>query len=146
MDIDEEAFQAEVPFKKADLNLPLTQQVESFDIIIAMEVLKHLRTPYLMLEDIYQTLNPGGHFLFSVPNIHNLLSRIKFLTKGTTYKYHLPSADSSDAHSTHGHISPFSIQYWDYGLRYAGFSDIHYSTDRFIREALIWAALLSPLL
>ena len=146
LDEDEEFFQAEVPFQKADLNLPLNQQVESFDIIIAMEVLEHLRSPYLMLEDIYQTLNQGGHFLFSVPNIHNLLGRLKFLLKGEIYKYNLPSIDPEDAHSMHGHINPFPVQYWDYGLRYAGFENITYSTDRLIRRALFWFILMSPFL
>ena len=146
LDIDEEFFQAEVPFQKANLNLPLNQQVESFDVIIIMDVLEHLHSPYVMLGEIYQSLSSGGCLLFSVPNVHNIIGRLGFLLRGRHYKYPLPSIDPPDAVAGHGHINPFSVQYWDYGLRHAGFSDVHYLTDRMTRGALVSTVLLSPLL
>ena len=148
IDIDADGYEADIPFREVDLNdgLPDDLQGGMYDIVTAMEVLEHLRSPYQMLEEIYRSLKPGGYFLFSVPNIHNMDSRIKFLFRGCFYKYYLPSHLPEDAGTCNGHINPFPVQYWDYGLRYAGFSDVSYSADRLKHGSLLWSALLSPLL
>ena len=145
-DMNEDFFQAKVPFQVSELTKPLNFQMRPFDLIIAMEVIEHVRSPYTLLEEIYATLNPGGKLLFSVPNIMTIISRFRFLFTGRFQHYDGPSSDPADADSGKGHINPFPIQYWDYGFRYAGFTDIRYRTDRIKRGALWLAILLSPLL
>lgn len=47
---------------------------ETFDLIIAEQVFEHLLWPYRAGKNVYQMLNPGGHFLISTPflvRIHN---------------------------------------------------------------------------
>ena len=47
---------------------------ESFDLIIAEQVFEHLLWPYRAGKNVYQMVNPGGHFLISIPflvPIHN---------------------------------------------------------------------------
>ena len=145
-DMDEEFFQAEVPFQVSDLTKPLNFQMRSFDIIIAMAVLEHVRSPYTLLEEIYATLNPKGKLLFAVPNMMTINSRLRFLFTGRFRYYDGPSSDPADADSGMGHVNPFPIQYWDYGFRYAGFTDIHYQTSRIGRGALYLSAFFSPLM
>ena len=145
-DMDEDFFQAEVPFQVSELTKPLNFQMRSFDLIIAMEVLEHVRSPYTLLEGIYATLTPGGRLLFSVPNMMTIVSRFRFLFTGRFRHYDGPSSDPADADSGMGHINPFPIQYWDYGFRYAGFTDVRYRTDRIKRGALYFSAFLSPLM
>ena len=146
IDMDEDFFQANVPFQVADLAKPLNLQLRRFDIIIALEVLEHVRSVYQLLEETYATLNPGGRFLFSVPNMMSINSRFRFLFAGQFQYYPGPSSDPSDANWGVGHINPLPIQYWDYGLRYAGFTDIRYRTERIKHSALLLAAFCSPLL
>ena len=145
-DIEEESFQADVPFQTTDIAKPLNFQVSSFDIVIAMEVLEHIRSAYLLLDEIYATLNPGGKLLFSVPNIMIINSRLRFLFTGRFQNYPGPSSDPADSASGFGHINPLPIQYWDYGLRHSGFTDIRYQTDRMKKGGLCLSALLAPFL
>jgi SAM-dependent methyltransferase len=52
---------------------------ESFDLIVCLWVLEHLREPLATLREVHRVLRPGGHFIFVTPNLNNpvmLLSRI----------------------------------------------------------------------
>jgi SAM-dependent methyltransferase len=40
---------------------------QTFDLIIAEQVFEHLLWPYRAGKHVYQMLNPGGHFLITVP-------------------------------------------------------------------------------
>jgi SAM-dependent methyltransferase len=44
-----------------------------FDVVIAMWVLEHLRTPEPALAEVRRVLKPGGHFIFITPNAHHPL-------------------------------------------------------------------------
>lgn len=43
-----------------------------FDLILALDVLEHLRNPWLVLKRLTTFLHPGGSVIVSVPNIANL--------------------------------------------------------------------------
>jgi SAM-dependent methyltransferase len=45
---------------------------ESFDILIAYEVLEHILNPKLFLTTYSELLKPGGLFIISTPNAHSL--------------------------------------------------------------------------
>ena len=55
---------------------------ESFDIIIAGEVLEHLQNPYVVVQEFYRVLRKGGCVIISVPNICSLINRIRMLFGG----------------------------------------------------------------
>lgn len=57
-----------------DLNLGLVPMEESFDVIIAADVLEHLANDEPVLRDIGQKLNPGGILLVTVPAFQSLWS------------------------------------------------------------------------
>ena len=52
---------------------------ESFDLVVCVWVLEHLRDPSSTLREVRRVLKPGGHFVFLTPNIRNplmLMNRI----------------------------------------------------------------------
>ena len=46
---------------------------ESFDLIVCIWVLEHLRDPEGVLQEVRRVLRPGGHFVFLTPNLRNPL-------------------------------------------------------------------------
>jgi 2-polyprenyl-3-methyl-5-hydroxy-6-metoxy-1,4-benzoquinol methylase len=63
----------------ADLDRPLEFDAESFDVVIAGELLEHLRDPEGLVAEIRRVLRPGGTFVGSVPNAYRLKNRLRFL-------------------------------------------------------------------
>jgi len=58
-------------------SLPFVDQ--SFDMIVCLWVLEHLKEPLATLREVHRVLRPGGHFIFVTPNLSNpvmLLNRI----------------------------------------------------------------------
>lgn len=51
----------------------------TFDVIICNQVFEHLKQIYHPLDEIYRVLKPGGHFIFSVPNLSSFHNRIMLL-------------------------------------------------------------------
>ncbi|MCF8881061.1 class I SAM-dependent methyltransferase, partial [Hyphobacterium sp. SN044] len=46
---------------------------ESFDLVVCLWVLEHLRSPENVLREVRRVLRPGGHFVFLTPNLRNPL-------------------------------------------------------------------------
>ncbi|HVN85597.1 MAG TPA: class I SAM-dependent methyltransferase [Candidatus Binatia bacterium] len=54
-----------------------SQRTRSFDIIVALHTLEHLRRPPAVMTQLAPLLTPGGVFLFVVPNTNSLGRRLK---------------------------------------------------------------------
>jgi methionine biosynthesis protein MetW len=63
----------------ADLDQPLEFTDESFDVVVAGELLEHLRDPERLVEEAHRVLRAGGTFVASVPNAYRLKGRLSFL-------------------------------------------------------------------
>jgi 2-polyprenyl-3-methyl-5-hydroxy-6-metoxy-1,4-benzoquinol methylase len=63
-----------------NLNDEFPFEKESFDIVVACEIVEHIYYTEPFLEQISSILKPGGLFLGSVPNSFRIRNRLKFLT------------------------------------------------------------------
>jgi hypothetical protein len=73
-----------------------------------------------------------------------MLSRMTFAASGHYYMFPSPSTKPANAGRLSGHVAPLPFQYWHYGLRSAGFSDIRLHTDRTKKGAAGLAAIFWP--
>ena len=124
VDVDQDALaQAErlgIETHWADLDAPLPFERESFDVVVAGEVLEHIRDPWRLIGDARALLRPGGRLVGSVPNAFRLKSRLRFLLGRE------PEEDR-----THLHLfSPAAVQ-----SLLAGFVEptLHFVTGRYVR-------------
>jgi SAM-dependent methyltransferase len=46
---------------------------DSFDLVVSVWVLEHLKEPRLVFNEVRRVLRPGGHFVFLTPNLRNPL-------------------------------------------------------------------------
>ncbi len=83
VDADQEALAAAAQLgmetRWADLDQPLELDDDSFDVVVAGELLEHLRDPHALVAEIRRVLRPGGTFVASVPNAYRLQGRVLFL-------------------------------------------------------------------
>jgi SAM-dependent methyltransferase len=63
----------------ADVEERLPFDDESFDVVVAGELLEHVRDPARLVADAERLLRPGGAFVGSVPNAFRLKNRLRFL-------------------------------------------------------------------
>ena len=63
----------------ADLDQPLDLDDQSFDVVVAGELLEHLRDPRRLVGEVRRLLRSGGTFVASVPNAYRLKGRLLFL-------------------------------------------------------------------
>jgi len=82
---------------RADLNDPLPLPSESFDTIVAAEVIEHLENPRAMAREVFRLLRPGGHAIISTPNNESWRSLLSLWLRG----HHIAFLDVSyPAHIT----------------------------------------------
>lgn len=83
VDADREALaEAEklgIETRWADLDEPLPFEDASFDVVVAGELLEHLRDPGRLVREVLRVLRPGGTFVASVPNAYRLKNRLRFM-------------------------------------------------------------------
>lgn len=65
-----------------DLGAALPFDSASVDVVLLTEVLEHLENHRRPLAEAGRILRPGGHLVFSTPNIFRLHSRLQFLWTG----------------------------------------------------------------
>ena len=78
VDVEEAAGAAErmAAFVRADLEHGLPDAVgDGFDVVVAADVIEHVRRPERLLADMAQRLRPGGTVIASVPNISHWYPR-----------------------------------------------------------------------
>jgi SAM-dependent methyltransferase len=123
VDADREALaEAErlgIETRWADLDQPLDFADASFDVVVAGELLEHLRDPERLVAEIRRALRPGGTFVASVPNAYRLKGRLRFLAGRA------PESDPT-------HLQMFSPA--DVRALLAGFEDaqVHFVAGRLV--------------
>jgi len=75
-----EAQKLGIETRWADLDEPLPFPDASFDVVVAGELLEHLRDPRQLVAEARRVLRPGGTLVASVPNAYRLKNRLRFLS------------------------------------------------------------------
>jgi 2-polyprenyl-3-methyl-5-hydroxy-6-metoxy-1,4-benzoquinol methylase len=65
-----------------DLNVPLPNRGDAFDVVVAAEVIEHLENPRSMMREVFRVLRPGGVALITTPNNESWRSLIALLVRG----------------------------------------------------------------
>jgi SAM-dependent methyltransferase len=92
----------------------------SFDVVVAGELLEHVRDPATLVREARRVLRPGGTFVGSVPNGFRLKNRLRFL-----------AGRKPENDPTHLHLfSPDDLR-----ALLAGFEEpqLHFVSSRFLR-------------
>ena len=74
-----QAASANVQFMEADLESGLPHLNRTFDFVLCLDVLEHLREPVKLLREIARTLSPNGRLVASLPNSGNIYFRLNVL-------------------------------------------------------------------
>lgn len=107
-----------------------------FDVIIMADVIEHLIDPVASLKKVRAQLKPGGRFVFSVPNMANIATRIELLAGRFEY-------------TSYGILDETHLHYYDRiqfetVMRDAGFRVEEYSnTIRDIPRSILKKTLMS---
>jgi len=85
-----------VEWIEQDLNSPIANHDEFFDVALAAEVIEHLENPRATVRDLYRVLRPGGTVIITSPNNESWRAILAFLLRGhyvafgdTSYPAHI---------------------------------------------------------
>jgi len=117
-------YKNEIEFKHCDITKEMPFPDKTFDYVLLMEVVEHLRNPYAVLTEINRIIKDGGYLIASTPNILNLDSRFRFLFEGV-YKYFreppLDQVENPREIIFNLHLFPYRYQELEYLLSACGF-------------------------
>lgn len=125
-DISAEIFKVkDIPFKIANLdkNIPYTDNF--FDCIVCVELLEHLKNPWITMEEIRRVLKQNGLLVLTTPNIHNLSSKLRFFLFNKFYGF-----NATKITSPMEHIHPFTVTELKLMLNENGFKLLKILYDR----------------
>jgi SAM-dependent methyltransferase len=147
-DIDKKRFRHDgaVPFEICDITRVLPFADNSFDYVLLMEVVEHLRDPYDCLPRIHRVIKKGGSLVLSTPNILNMKSRFRFLFEGA-YDYFreapLDQVKNPKEKIFNLHLFPYRYQELEYLLSASGFDIADIFTSVYEGHGM---AVLGPLM
>ncbi len=109
----------ECQFLQADIyELPDTDMVHSFDVVLAVEVLEHLLYPKELAKNAKKCLKPGGRLIISTP-YHGYLKNLALALTGKLEKHFTVLWDN-------GHINFFWLDTMTKLLTSEGYTDIKF--------------------
>ncbi len=124
MDVERFRYHNQIKFQKCNITEKLPFEDNSFDYILLVEVIEHLKNPYDVIRELRRILRPGGGLILSTPNILNLKSRIRFLFEGCwEYFREIPLEHSQNPKEViwNLHLIPWRYHELEYLLHYNGF-------------------------
>lgn len=101
--IKPEQFTDPIDYVACDLDATLPFPGESFEGIVAIELIEHLESPLAFVRDCARCLVEGGWLVISTPNILSVASKLSFAVRD------VPIYFGEHEYRTNGHISPVSV-------------------------------------
>lgn len=130
----------EIECRKADLAEKLPYPSDSFDAILAVEVMEHIHDHELFFKECHRLLKNGGRVMVSTPNILSLKSRVRFLFSGFFYSFKPLDHQNNDGLQ---HLASLTLdQYRSLGIR-NGFGDMQVAVDKW-QNSSRWLLFLQP--
>ncbi|MDQ5819822.1 MAG: class I SAM-dependent methyltransferase [Actinomycetota bacterium] len=77
--LEEAARELAIETHWANVDDGLAFEDASFDVVVAGELLEHIRDPERLVAEARRVLRPGGTFVASVPNAYRLKNRVRFM-------------------------------------------------------------------
>ena len=133
----------QIECKKVDITKPFPYSDNSFNIIIAIEVMEHVNDHENFFREASRILKPHGRLYISTPNILSLKSRIRFLFSGFYYSF-----QPLDLKNYNGlqHVSSLTIDQYNYIAIRQGFEAAKVHIDKKQRTSLWLLIVLIPFL
>ena len=129
VDIAKEALQKTktkgIKTKYADLEKKIPFKRGFFDVVVAAEVIEHLKDTDLFLEEIYRVLKPGGFLVITTSNLVSFGRRIAYLFGRDGYH----EASYSFPEDAAGHLRYFNKELLIGLLRYHHFKIVKFTSD-----------------
>jgi SAM-dependent methyltransferase len=128
--------------KKADILDKLPYDKESYDVVVAVEVMEHVFDHEVFFSECFRILKKNGLLLISTPNILSLKSRTRLLFTGFFY-----SVEPLDPYKTGGlqHVSALTLDQYRYLGHKSGFTLNEVSYDK-VQRISIFLLFLWPFL
>ncbi len=125
-DIDSARFKYkdEIGFKYCDITNKLPFADNTFDYVLLLEVIEHLRNPYAVISEINRIIKENGFLILSTPNILSLKSRFRFIFEGGYEYFREPPFDqakNSNEVIFNLHLMPHRYHELEYLLSASGF-------------------------
>ena len=125
-----------------DLQRRLPFEDAAFDVVVLTEVLEHLESHFNVLHEAGRLLRPGGHLVFSTPNIFRLHSRLQFFLSGKHKLIRRRAGWDLPANKLYAyHINPVDFPLLHTVLHQAGFQVEQLRFTRFKFKSLFFLAL-----
>jgi len=143
-DLDADNFRVpDVECLAVDANGVLPYEDSSLDLVLSIELVEHIENHGLLFSEVTRVLKPGGHYIFSTPNILSLKYRLGFLFTG--YGYSFGPLEPGVRKPAIQHISPFSLDRYTWLLSLSGLTLVDVAADK-LQSTSKWFYWMAPLI
>ena len=150
-DIDEHRFRKHpendgIDFRHVDITREMPFSDHTYDYVLLLEVVEHLRNPYSIFPELNRVIKKGGTLIISTPNILSMKSRLRYFFEGNYDFFREPPLDQTKNPKEvifNLHILPYRYHELEYLLAATGFEAQGIFTSVYEGR---WLGFLLPLL